>query len=150
GGCGIAVDLRGVATRQGVPEVVKRSAPGDQRLLKCRERLADVDKYLLIILGGRTAEGLTVAAGQLRIGPDERRHLLGTGRHLALVEQWPDALRPKRIVRAIPAEPALPTDIDQADRVAIDRFEARAARHAISPMALRLVTGGAGDQAIGR
>src|SRR5882672_1121646 len=65
-------------------------------------------------------EGLTVAAGEIAVAANEFRHARRAHPQLARIEDRVDALRPQTVVRAVPAEPAVITDVDDAGRVAVD------------------------------
>src|SRR5206468_8765335 len=57
--------------------------------------------------------------------------------HLARIEKRPDALRPKAVVRAVPAVPAIKARVQHARRIAVEFGEAEAARPAILERAIR-------------
>src|SRR5262249_21727306 len=102
----------------------------------------------LVVLAGREAEGLAVAAGEIAVAADELRDTRRAHPQLARIEDRVDALRPQAVVRAVPAEPVVVAHVDDAGRVAIDFLEAHGARQAVAPVALGQVAMRAGDLAV--
>src|SRR5262249_38296004 len=101
--------------------------------------------HLLVVLRDGAAEGLLVV---LR---EQRAHAPGdVGRarlHFTGIEERPDALRPKAVLRAVPAEPAMKAHIEHRGRVAVDELQAEGARPRVLEMAEGRVAGGAQDRA---
>src|SRR5579862_2222183 len=61
-------------------------------------------------------------------------------RKFAPIEQRPHALRPQIVIRAVPAEPAVITHVEQARSVAVDFFEPDAQFASIDEILVRRVT----------
>ena len=147
GGGGVAGLAGRIVARERVAELVERRAAGDLRFQERRQRLAEIDEYARVVRAGRVAERAPVAAGKLRVGADQPRRAAGADTHFAAVEQGSEILRPERVLRAVPAEPAVEAQVDQAGRVAVDGPVPAAARQAVGPGPVRRVAGCAGDRA---
>ena len=138
-----------IAARERVPKLVEGRTTAFERLLIRGERLADADEHRLVVRG-RGAERGGECAPQLGVVAHQRGDALRARTHLARVEQRPDALRPERVVRAVPAEPAVKADVHHGRRVAVHGLEAERPRAAVGEAAPRLVAGRAEDPAAPR
>ena len=147
GGGGIAGLAGRIVARQGVAEIVERRAGGDLGFEERRQCLAEIDENPCVVCAWRYAESAPVAAGKLPVGADQPRRAAGADAHFAPVEQGPQVLRPQRILRAVPAEPAVEAQVEQAGRVAVDGPVPAAARQAVGPGPVRRVAGCARDRA---
>ena len=147
GGGGIAGLAGRIAARERVAEIVERRAAGDLRFQERRQRLAEIDESPFVVRAGRFAECMPVAAGKLAVRADQPRRAAGADAHFAAVEEGPQVLRPQRVLRAVPAEPAVEPQVEQAGRVAVDDPVPAAPRQAVGPGPVRLVAGRAGDRA---
>ena len=146
GGGRVAGPARGVVLRQGVAKIVERRAAGDQGFDKRRQRLAEIDEDPFVVRAQRCAECLPVGAGEAGVRTDQTSRARRPDTHFALVQKRPQILRPQIILRAVPAEPAVETQVEQAEGVAVDRPVAPAARPSVRPALRRPVAGGAGDR----
>ena len=147
GGGGIGGPAGRIVARQGVAEIVERRAAGDLGYQERRQCLADVDEDPFVVRAGRCAESAPVAAGKLTVGADQPRRAAGADAHFAPVEQGPQVLRPQRVLRAVPTEPAVEAQVEEARRIAVDGPVPAAARQAVGPGPVRRVAGCAGDRA---
>ena len=142
----VAVQADSVVFRQGIPKFVERRAAGEQGFEKRRQRLAEIDEDPFVVRARRCAEGLPVGAGEAGVRTDQPCRARRPDTHFALVQQGPQILSPQIILRAVPAEPAVEAQVEQAEGVAVDRPVAPAARPSVRPPLRRPVTGGAGDR----
>ena len=147
GGGGIAGLAGRIVARQGVAEIVERRAVGDPGFQERRQCLAEIDEHPCIVRTGCCAERAPVAAGELPVGADQQRRAAGADAHFTPVEQGAQILRPQRVLRAVPAEPAIETQVEQAGRVAVDGPVPAAARQTVGPGPIGPVAGCAGDRA---
>ena len=86
---------------------------------------------------GCCAECVPVAAGKLSVRADQPRRAVRADAHFAPVEQGPEILRPKRVLRAVPAEPAVEPQVEQAERVAVHGLLSSALRQPVGPGPVR-------------
>ena len=136
-----------IALGQGVAKVIERRAAGDLRFQERGERLAEIDEYPFVVRPGRHAERAPVAAGKRPVGADQPCRAAGADAHFAPVEEGAQVLRPQRVLRAVPAEPAAEAQVEKARCVAVDGPVPAAARKAVCPSPVRPVAGCAGDRA---
>ena len=144
---GIARQTDRIAAGQCVAELIERRAAGDLGFQERRQCLAEIDENPCVVRAGRFAERAPVAAGELPVGADQPRRAAGADTHFARVEEGSQVLRPQRVLRAVPAEPAVEAQVEQAGRVAVDDPVPAAARQAVGPGPVRRMTGCAGDRA---
>ena len=122
---------RGVGGRhaQRVAEVVEGSAPRDQRFLERGECLGQIDGNGSSSSRTRGTEAAPVATRAGRHGAARSANQAGgAAAHFARIEQRAQALCTTGCRGAVPAEPALCSQVGQARRVAIDLRDAHGAR----------------------
>ena len=110
----VALRRRAVAAREPIAEGIERRALAGQRFLVGRQRLAGIDHRRLVVGRRRVAEGQRVQALEVLVIAQGLGDVRGIGAHLARIEHRPDALRPQRVVAAVPAEPVLQAHVEQA------------------------------------
>ncbi len=147
---GYAAARGAIAALHRVAKVVERGARRDQRFLVRGQRLGHVDGDAFVVAARWLAEDGGVALAQGRPFTHRLGHLRQVAAHLARLEQRAQALGPQAVVGTVPAEPALPGQVRQAQRVAIAVRHAACGRPAIGEAGARPVAAGARDLGVGR